>query len=226
MKYVLISASYFKILYVYIDLRNVLRALLNVDAPFRPFITEVQTWKWVTAYPSTRPTWRENDAKYTVEKCLPSFLHTIETGCLSQPNTLPQVSNNQHQVEEVVTLYPASEDQQVFAISEDKVDESASYDAVTLLHVDNEKLEPNDTSTSDDEESEFCSCHEILTVEQESAEFESTLPTQEVLFTSVPTRTSSISSSSARSLKRRFVASVRAKYGQFAAFMRRLRHHS
>ncbi len=124
----LISASYVKILYVYIDLRNVLRALLNVDAPFRPFIAEVQTWKWVTAYPSTRPTWRENDAKYTVEKYLPSFLHTIETECLSQPNTLPQVNDSQNQTKEVMSLYPVCKDQQDF-----KVAESASYDADLIM---------------------------------------------------------------------------------------------
>ncbi len=92
----------------YYSSRNVLQALLNVDAPFRPFVTEVQTWKWVMAYPSTRPTWRENDAKYTAEKYLPSFLHTIETEYLSQLNTLPQVNDNQHKAEVVTALYSAS----------------------------------------------------------------------------------------------------------------------
>ncbi len=211
----LISVSYFKILYVYIDLRNVLRALLNVDAPFRPFIAEVQTWKWVTAYPSTRPTWRENDAKYTVEKCLPSFLHTIETECLSQPNTLPQVNDSQNQTKEVMSLYPVCKDQQ-----DVKVAESASYDADTVPH---NEVEPIITGVSDTEESAVGSSYEIPTGGEESAELESTLSTEEAHHTSVPT---SNPSSSSRSPKSRLVASVRAKYSQFSAFMRRLRHHS
>ncbi len=141
----------------------------------------------MAAYPSTRPTWRENDAKYTVEKCLPSFLHTIETEYLNQPNTLPQVSDNQHQAEEVMTLYPARENQQEFAMPVDKVAESVSYDAETVPHVENDEVEPNDTTgVSDNEESELGPCYETPTGGQ-SVEVESLPSTEEVHFTSVST---------------------------------------
>ncbi len=96
----------------------------------------------MTAYPSTQPTWRENDAKYTLEKCLPSFLHAIETEYLSQPNTLPQVYDNQHQAEEVMTLHPARENQQEFAIPKDsEVPESGSYGAETVPHTEGDDEE-------------------------------------------------------------------------------------
>ncbi len=100
-------------------------------------VTEVQTWKWVTAYPSTQPTWRENDAKYTVEKYLPSFLHAIETEYLSKPNALPQVNDNQHKAEVVMALYSASKNQHEFAMPEDsEVPESGSYGAETVPHIE------------------------------------------------------------------------------------------
>ncbi len=158
----------------------------------------------MAAYPSTRPTWRENDAKYTVEKCLPSFLHTIETEYLSQPNTLPQVNDNQHQEEEVMTLYAARE----------------NCGVETVPHIEEE---PNDTGVSDDgQESDL---YAIPTGEEVSVEVVSLPSTEEVDFTSISTPTSNPSSSS-RSSKSRFVASVRAKYSQFAAFMRRLKRRS
>ncbi len=182
----------------------------------------------MTAYPSTRPTWRENDAKYTVEKYLPSFLRTIETEYLSQPNTLPLANDNQHQAEEVMTIYPARENQQEFAIAEDnEVPESSSYGAETVPHIESDdEEEPNDTGVSDNEQSELGSCHAIPTGEEESVEVDESLPsTDEAHFTSVSTPTSNPSSSS-RSSKSHFIASVRAKYSQFAAFMRRLKRHS
>ncbi len=122
----------------------------------------------MTAYPSTQPTWRENDAKYTVEKYLPSFLQTIETEYLSQPNTLPQVYDNQHHAEEVMTIYPTRENQQEFAIPEDnEVPESTSYGAETVPHIESDEEEPNDTGGApDDEESELGSCHAIPTGEE------------------------------------------------------------
>ncbi len=110
-------------------------------------------------YPSTRPTWRENDAEYTVEKYLPSFLHTIETG---QSNTISQVNDNQHHTGEFTSLYPVCKHQQEFAMPVDnKVPEPASYDhADTVPHVENDELEQNDTGVSDDEESELGCCYE------------------------------------------------------------------
>ncbi len=187
--------------------------------PHHSFITELQTWKWVTAYPSTRPTWRENNAKYTVEKYLPSFLHTIETEYLSQPNTLPKVNDNQQQAEEVTTLYSARENQQQSAMPEDnEVPESGSYGAETVPHIESVEEEP--TGVSDDEESELGYCYEIPTGEEESVEVESLSSTEVVHFISVSTPTSNPSS-----LSRSFAASVRAKYNQFSAFMRRLKSH-
>ncbi len=85
--------------------------------------------------------------------------------------------------------------------------------------------EPNDTGVSDNEELEVGSCYPIPTGEEESVEVESLPSTEEVHFTFVSTPTSNPSSSS-RSSKSRFVASVRAKYSQFAAFMRQLKRHS
>ncbi len=175
----------------------------------------------MTAYPSTRPTWRENDAKYTVEKYLPSFLHTIETECLSQPNALHQVNDNHHQTEEVTTLYPARESQQESAMPEDnEVRESGSYGAETVPHIESDEEEPDDDAgVSDDEGSELASCYELPTGEEES------LPsTEEVHLTSVSTPSSY--SSSSRSSKSRFFTSIRAKYSQFTAIMRRLKRHS
>ncbi len=181
----------------------------------------------MTAYPSTRPTWRENDAKYTVEKYLPSFLHAIETEYLSKPNTLPQVHDNQHQADEVMTLYPARENQHESAVPEDnEVPESGSYGAEAAIpHIKRDEEEPNDTGASDEEASELGSCYELPTNQEESVEVESLPSTEEVHFTSVSTPTSNPSSPS-RSSKSRFVASVRAKYSQFAAFMRRLKRQS
>ncbi len=68
-------------------------------------------------------------------------------------------------------------------------------------------------------------CYETPTGGQ-SVEVESLASTEEVHFTSVPTPVptpTSDTSSLSRSQKNRFVASVRAKYSQFAAFMRRLK---
>ncbi len=93
-----------------------------------------------------------------------------------------------------------------------------------MFRVDDEE-ESNDTDVSDDEEAELGSGYEIPTREEEYIEVESLPSTEDAHFTSVSTPTSNSSSSSLRSLKNHFVASVRAKY-KFAAFMRWLKHHS
>ncbi len=82
-----------------------------------------------------------------------------------------------------------------------------------------DKEEPNHTGVSVDEESELGSCYAIPTGEEESVEAVFLPSTEELQFTSVSTPTTNPSSSS-RSLKIHFVASIRAEYSQFAAFMR------
>ncbi len=139
---------------------------------------------------------------------------------------LPQVNDNQHQTEEVMTLYPARENQQESAMPEgNEVPESDSYGAETVPHIEGDEEEPDDTVVSDDEESGLSSCHALPTGEDESVEVESLPSAEEVHFTSVSTPASDHSSSSTSS-KSRFVASIRAKYNQFTAFMRRLKRHS
>ncbi len=72
-----------------LEFHNLMSSLLIINATTRPLISEVRFHLWMTDCPSIRPSWYDTSDKYTIQTCLPSYLHNIKPRhlCTSQSSS-------------------------------------------------------------------------------------------------------------------------------------------
>ncbi len=72
-----------------LEFHNLVSSLLIINATTRPLISEVRFHLWMTDCPSIRPSWYDTSDKYTIQTCLPSYLHNIKPRhlCTSQSSS-------------------------------------------------------------------------------------------------------------------------------------------
>ncbi len=69
-----------------LEFHSLVSSLLTINATTRPLISEIRFHSWMTDCPSIRPLWYDTSDKYTIKKCLPSYLHNVKPRhlCTSQ----------------------------------------------------------------------------------------------------------------------------------------------
>ncbi len=74
---------------VILEFHSLVSSLLTINATTRPLISEIGFHSWMTDCPSIRPSWYDTSDKYTIQTCLPSYLHNVKPrhSCTSQSSS-------------------------------------------------------------------------------------------------------------------------------------------
>jgi len=62
----------------HLEFNSLVSSLLTVNATMRPLISEIGSHSWMMYCPSIRPSWYDTSDKYTLQTCLPSYLHSVK----------------------------------------------------------------------------------------------------------------------------------------------------
>ena len=82
------------VLFIIADLIDLVQSLLSLDPTGRPQVRDILHHKWTSAEPKVRPAWVDpTTCKYTIERCLPSYLHQVKsrksmTSCSNTTNSV------------------------------------------------------------------------------------------------------------------------------------------
>ncbi len=72
-----------------LEFYSLVSSLLTINLTLRPLISEIRFHSWMTDCPSIRPSWYGTSDKYTIQTCLPSYLHNVKLRhlCTSQSSS-------------------------------------------------------------------------------------------------------------------------------------------